>query len=159
MYPRCFMYAILKVHFNFSLKSGMVFVELWVEFEHIRCFNSKWIRKKDNMRIRNGLKGLVYRLSYVCQFIDHGISTARCNSPPSDTVNLLLVIGVSRTSLIVGGFRYYQRRKLIPQPSVVLVIDHLPSKLAFFHQTMEAGPAVMEVLELPQGQPVKIIMG
>ena len=41
------------------------------------------------MRIRNGLKGLVYRLSYVCQFIDHGISTAHCNSPPSDTVDLL----------------------------------------------------------------------
>ena len=69
------------------------------------------------------------------------------------------MIGVSRTSLIVGGFQYYQRRKLIPQRSVVLVIGHLPSKLAFFRQTMEAGPAVMEVLELPQGLPVKIIMG
>ena len=159
MYPRCFMYAILKVHFKFGLKSGMVFEELWVEFEHIRCFNSKWIRKKDNnMRIRNGLKGLVYRLSYVCHFIDHGISTAHCNSPPSDTVDLLSRT-MFTTSLIVGGFRYYQRRKLIPQRSVVLVIGHLPSKLAFFRQTMEAGPAVMEVLELPQGQPVKIIMG
>ena len=41
------------------------------------------------MRIRNGLKGLVYRLSYVCHFIDHGVSTAHCNSPPSDTVDLL----------------------------------------------------------------------
>ena len=30
--------------------------------------------------------------------------------------------------------------------------NHLLSKLAFFLQTMEAGPAVMEVLELPQGQ-------
>ena len=69
------------------------------------------------------------------------------------------MIGVSRTSLVVGGFQYYQRRKLIPQRSVVLVIGHLSSKLAFFRQTMEAGPAVMEVLELPQGQPVKIIMG
>ena len=90
------------------------------------------------MRIRNGLKGLVYRLSYVCQFIDHGISTAHCNSPPSDTVNLLLVIGVSRTSLIVGGFRYYQRRKLIPQRSVVLVIGYLPSKLVFFPSNHES---------------------
>ena len=41
------------------------------------------------MRIRNELKGLVYRLSYVCHFIDPGISTAHCNFPPSGIVDLL----------------------------------------------------------------------
>ena len=42
------------------------------------------------MQIRNGLKGLVYRLSYVCHFdIDRGISTAHCRSPSSDSVDLL----------------------------------------------------------------------
>ena len=41
------------------------------------------------MRIRNGLKGLVYRLSYVCHLIDQRISTTHCNSPPSDTFDLL----------------------------------------------------------------------
>ena len=46
------------------------------------------------MWIRNGLKGLVYRLSCVFHFIDRGISTAHCRSPSSDSVDLL-----SRTML------------------------------------------------------------
>ena len=83
------------------------------------------------MQIRNGLKGLVYRLSYVCHFdIDRGISTAHCRSPSSDSVDLLsrtmfttlVVSDWCITNLAHSWFGFDQRRKLIPQWSVVLVI-------------------------------------
>ena len=62
------------------------------------------------------IKGLVYLLSHDCQFdIDRDVSTTNCRSLSGDSVDLLsrtfllplwlLVIGVSRTSLRVGGFR------------------------------------------------------
>ena len=61
--------------------------------------------------------GLVYKLSHDCHFdIDRDVSTAHCRSPSGDCFNLLsrticntvvvswCLIGVSRTSLMVGGF-------------------------------------------------------
>ena len=62
------------------------------------------------------IKGLVYLLSHDCHFdIDRDVSTTNCRSLSGDSVDLpsrtfllsawLLVIGVSRTSLRVDGFR------------------------------------------------------
>ena len=62
------------------------------------------------------IKGLVYLLSHDCHFdIDRDVSSTNCRSLSGDSVDLpsrtfllspwLLVIGVSRTSLRVDGFR------------------------------------------------------
>ena len=60
------------------------------------------------------IQGLVYHLSHNCHFdIDRDVLTAHCRSSSGDSVDLLsrticttvlLVIGVSHSSLIVGGF-------------------------------------------------------
>ena len=45
---------------HFNLESGVVFEGIAGVYEHIYCFNSKWIRKKEKNGIRSGFEEIFF---------------------------------------------------------------------------------------------------
>ena len=78
------------------------------------------------------IKGFVNRLSHDCHIdIDHDVSTVYCRSSSGHSVDLLsrtivppclLVIDVSRTLLIVGGFRSKALLVLLEEETIPSVV-------------------------------------